>query len=78
MEVSHFLALIIVLAVFVLAIVIKRWLIDVMLIAVVICTGWFAIVNTWEIMAYPVLVFIGIVSIIMMWLHIIKYDGSPL
>ena len=74
MVTSHFFAVVTLLALFLLAIWIKRVFIDIIILGYIMVLAYMAIINNWEILFFPIIVGFGLVVTIMLCVHAVKGD----
>ena len=75
MEATHLFGMIPLLVLLVLSLVFnKSGLVHLMTLAYVMVLGWFALVNQWEILFFPVLILTGIIAILLFTLAMTKGD----
>lgn len=74
MTASHFVALLVLFILFVLSIWIKRVLVDSMALGYILVLAYVAIINQWEILFYPILTLMGLITVIMLCAHALRGD----
>ena len=75
MEATHLYAMIPLLVLLILSLVFnKSGLVHLMTLGYVMVLGWFSVLNSWEIMFFPVLILTGIIAIILFITAMVKGD----
>ena len=75
MEATHLYAILPLLVLLVLSLVFnKSGLVHLMTIGYVMVLGWFAVINSWEIMFFPVIICTGIIAIILFIMAMVRGD----